>query len=125
MKLLEYLSGRWVPTPLQKSFKLCEFFEKEPYLGQMYNKQLKSLVRNWTCPLPPGEYHFHKLIMHMEDFPFNIPFTWASVTVKTRGDVAMYSTKTRELIVVLKKFWFKEETCVIVECSFFFKWIIK
>ncbi|KAJ2946649.1 hypothetical protein O0L34_g12706 [Tuta absoluta] len=100
MKLLEYLSGRWVPTPLQSVFKFCEFFEKEPYLGRMYEKQLKSLMTNWTCPLPAGGFHFHNLVIHMEDFPFNIPFTWAPVIVKTRSDIEFFATKTREKLII-------------------------
>ncbi|CAH0691736.1 unnamed protein product [Spodoptera exigua] len=47
--LFEYISGRYVQVPVQFEYKLCDFFYKDPFLGQMYAKQLPP---NWTCPFP-------------------------------------------------------------------------
>ncbi|PZC79576.1 hypothetical protein B5X24_HaOG216241 [Helicoverpa armigera] len=101
MALFEFLGGHYIPTPIMVTYKLCDFLYKEPFFGKMYAKQIPG---NWSCPFPPGEYHFMNLTIHLENFPHNIPFTYSSLTVRTRADVQGILTATNEEVFRWKTF---------------------
>ncbi|KAF9407774.1 hypothetical protein HW555_012319 [Spodoptera exigua] len=101
MALYEYLAGHYIPTPLNVAYKFCDFFRYEPFFGQMYAKQFPE---NWTCPFPAGEYHFVNMTIHLENFPYTIPFTYSSMIVHTRADVQGVFTHTNEEVFRWKTF---------------------
>ncbi|KAH9628847.1 hypothetical protein HF086_005007 [Spodoptera exigua] len=104
--LFEYISGRYVQVPVQFEYKLCDFFYKDPFLGQMYAKQLPP---NWTCPFPAGRSPFRKLILHLENLP-RIPFTYESLIVRTRVNLVLWIGNPAELIATIKVYTTVKQT---------------
>nr|XP_053609844.1 uncharacterized protein LOC128674887 [Plodia interpunctella] len=96
LKIYEYIGGNYVPLGIQGNFTLCDFLANEPYLGKMFMNQVQK--QNYTCPFRPGVYEFNDLLFHLEDFPFNIPFTWSSITVRTMSELIAHHTDTKEPI---------------------------
>ncbi|KAJ8721961.1 hypothetical protein PYW08_004363 [Mythimna loreyi] len=95
-QLNEYISGHYVPVPVQFEYKLCDFLYKDPFFGQMYAKQL---VGNWSCPFPPGRSPFRNLVMHIENMP-RIPFTYSSLIVRTRADLVIFMEEEIALVKI-------------------------
>ncbi|KAJ8731516.1 hypothetical protein PYW07_004680 [Mythimna separata] len=95
-KLNEFISGRYVPVPVQFQYKLCDFLYKDPFFGQMYAKQL---VGNWSCPFPPGRSPFRNLVMHIENMP-RVPFTYSSLIVRTRADLIIFMEEEIALVKI-------------------------
>ncbi|XP_053609843.1 uncharacterized protein LOC128674886 [Plodia interpunctella] len=95
MKLYEYIGGNYLPTGIQGEYKICDFLEHEPYLGKMFNIQVQQRL-NASCPFKAGSYQIKDLVIDLENFPFNIPFTWSSISVRTRSDVTGHLTETKE-----------------------------
>ncbi|GBP19951.1 hypothetical protein EVAR_11341_1 [Eumeta japonica] len=90
----EFLSNRYQPTLLQYQYKLCNFFE-DPIIGALF---VNGYMYNHTCPFPAGEYHLMNLTVPVDNFPFEVPFTWSSSYMKGRIDIKYFHSDTNEKI---------------------------
>ncbi|KAH9628848.1 hypothetical protein HF086_005008 [Spodoptera exigua] len=93
---VEYVNTKYLKN-LSVVFR--KFSRNSPLYVSMELESLVGVGNNMT-----GEYHFVNMTIHLENFPYTIPFTYSSMIVHTRADVQGVFTHTNEEVFRWKTF---------------------
>ncbi|KAJ0176753.1 hypothetical protein K1T71_007932 [Dendrolimus kikuchii] len=103
IEVYEEVSGRYIPIPIVVEKKLCDFLQNDQLFGQKWFKEISS---DQICPFKSGEHKFRNINVNLDDFPFEIPFTWSSFMAKIRVDITAFLTEQADVrLSIWKQFY--------------------